>query len=110
VSVSPDHLQELASICEGAQLFQEGPQEYVHLKKLNIRVGGVSHVVDAILSPVPHTGYTTRLFLSQSFPSRGANWSAHQILGRQWHTWSWQGVPADLSPMQILLCHLDALK
>ena len=110
MSISPVHLQQLADICEGAEVLNEGTQEYVYLKQLKVRVGVDNYIVDALLSATAHTGYTTRLFLSQSFPGKSANWTIHSILGRPWHTWSWQGVPADLTPMQILLCHLDALK
>lgn len=107
MSVAAEQLQPL---CEAVQVLKEGPYEYVYLMKLKVRVAGINHVVDAILCPAAHSGYTTRLFLSQAFPARGANWSVHQILGRAWHTWSWQGVPAELPVAQMLLCHLDALK
>lgn len=110
MTISADQLQPLQSLCDGVHVLPEGPYEYIHFMKLKVRVAGANHIVDAILCPAAHSGYTTRLFLSQSFPGRGANWSVHQILGRQWHTWSWQGVPASLPLPQMLLCHLDALK
>lgn len=110
MSVTPEQLHPMSSICESAELFSESAQEYVFLRKLRIRVGTENYVVDALLSPTSHTGYTTRLFLSQAFPNKGANWSVHQILGRAWHTWSWQGVPTDIPLIQMLLSHLDALK
>jgi hypothetical protein len=102
--------QALAGLCESVQEFQEGGVTYVYLANLKIRVGGTAFVVDALLCPTTYAGYFTRLFLSQAFPQKGANWTVHQILGRTWHSWSWQGVPADLPLQQMLLCHLDALK
>jgi hypothetical protein len=66
--------------------------------------------VEALLCIQQHGGYTTRLFLSQIVPDKGANWSTHQIFGRTWHTWSWNNVPANIRPAQILRCHLDAFK
>ena len=110
MSNAPDQLASLQDLCEHAQVLQEGGHPYVYLSKLKIRIAEAYHIVDAILSPIPHTGYTTRLFLSQPFPSKASNWSAHQILGRAWHSWSWQGVPAELPWVQMVLCHLDALK
>jgi hypothetical protein len=110
VTLPDEQLQSLNSLCESAQVMQEGANQIVYLAKLRIRVGGVQYVVDAILWPALHAGYTTRLFLSQPFPTKAANWTVHQILGRAWHSWSWQGVPADLPLLQMLLCHLDALK
>jgi hypothetical protein len=110
VTIAAEQLQSLSGLCESLQVVQEGGNEYICLMKLKIRVGDSNHVVDAILCPGLHTGYLTRLFLSQPFPNKGANWSIHQILGRPWHSWSWQGVPADLPLLRMLLCHLDALK
>ena len=105
-----EQLEHLKGLCESVRVVQEGGTSYVHLEKLRFRVGGANQVSDAILCPTAHSGYLTRLFLSAPFPSKGANWSVHQVLGRPWHTWSWQGVPADLPLLQMLLCHLDALK
>jgi hypothetical protein len=110
VTISEDRLSPLRSLCESAQVLQEGGHEYIYLKNLRIRVAGETHVVEAVLCPSANNGYLTRLFLSVAFPKKGANWSVHQILGRVWHTWSWNGVPADLPLLQMLLCHLDALE
>lgn len=109
-NMDTQQLQEFAGVCESAQLMRDGTHDYIYLKRLRVRVGGDNHVVDALLSPTTHSGYTTRLFLSQPFPGKAANWTMHQILGRSWHTWSWQGVPSELPAIRILLCHLDALK
>ena len=110
MSITTEQLQALKELCATAQLHREGAQEIVHLAQLKVRVGAGAHIVDAILWPAQHAGYTSRLFLSRPFPEKAANWTVHQILGRPWHSWSWQGVPADLPPLQMLLCHLDALK
>lgn len=110
MTIAADQLEALQAFCAGVQVLREGSHEFVHLIKLQICVGGTNHVVDAILCPASHSGYTTRLFLSQAFPGKGANWSVHQILGQAWHTWSWQGVPASMTLLQILMCHLDALE
>ena len=110
MTIAAEQLEALNGLCEAAQVLREGAQEVVYLAKLKVRVGGAHYVVDAILWPAQHAGYTTRLFLSQPFPAKAANWTVHQILGRSWHSWSWQGVPASLPLLQMLLCHLDALK
>jgi hypothetical protein len=110
VTLPVDRLSPLQCLCETARALQEGGLDYIHLKNLKIRVAGQNYEVDALLCPMANTGYTTRLFLSQSFPQKGANWSVHQILGRAWHTWSWNNVPADLPLLQMLVCHLDALE
>ena len=75
-----------------------------------VQVAGTERMLDCLLCPVQHGGYTTRLFLSERLTQRGQNWSVHNILGREWHTWSWNDVPPTLPLMQILLAHLGALR
>lgn len=88
----------------------EGGMRYVHLPELKVIAAGTERVLDGLLCPGPHNGYSTRLFLSAPIPERGANWSQWQIFGRTWHTWSWQSVPAELPWIQIVLEHLRALR
>ncbi len=88
----------------------EGGIGYIFLPQIKILVAGTYRVLDALLCPGLHNGYTTRLFLSAPVPERGANWTQWQLLGRTWHTWSWQNVPANLPLMQIVLEHLRALR
>jgi len=38
------------------------------------------------------------------------NWTCHQIFGRSWYTWSWNNVPANLRPAEILAGHLRAFQ
>lgn len=105
-AIEPD----LLTLCDAAEIQSEAGIQFIYLRQLRFRVNGVVRVVDALLCPTSHSGYTTRLFLSQPVQEKAANWSVHQVLGRPWHTWSWQGVPANLPLPQMLLCHLDALK
>jgi hypothetical protein len=88
----------------------EGGTRYIYLPELKVTVGAADRVLDALLCPGPHNGYTSRLFLSTPISERGANWSQWQIFGRTWHTWSWQNVPAELPWIQIVLEHLRALR
>jgi hypothetical protein len=108
--ITPEQLASLSPVCAQAQVMAEAGTDFVVLSKLRVRVNGQVHELDAVLCPAAHSGYATRLFLSQAFPQKGNNWTVHQLLGRKWHTWSWQGVPADLPLVQILMCHLDALR
>jgi hypothetical protein len=108
--ITPEQLASLSTVCAQAQVMPEAGIDLVVMDKLRVRVNEQVHELDAVLCPAAHSGYTTRLFLSQAFPQQGNNWTAHQLLGRQWHTWSWQGVPADLPLLQMLMCHLDALR
>jgi hypothetical protein len=103
-------LAELAALAPGAGLMPDGDLTYVYLPGLKIMCGEVELVLDALLCPVQHGGYSTRLFLAEQVQGRGQNWSVHNILSRTWHTWSWNHVPATLTPMQILSAHLKALR
>lgn len=94
----------------------EGGDHFVYLPGLQLEVGGQTRVVDALLGLTPMSNYTTRLFLSQAVTERQtiggkpANWTSHKLFGRDWHTWSWQGVPRSQAAIRVLREHMGALK
>jgi hypothetical protein len=67
-------------------------------------------VLDALMALHQHSGYPTRLFLAQRVQGRGQNWTVHHVLGRTWHTWSWNYVKADRRPAEVLAEHLRGLR
>lgn len=87
----------------------EGGYTYVFLPQLKIVHGNGILIRDALLCPQERDGYKNRLFLSEPVPGRGNNWSSHQILDKNWFTWSWNHVPADRLAV-ILAQHLTALR
>lgn len=105
-----DELARLRRINRAAELWDEGGQPLVFLPELKLQHGSRSEVVDALLVPRAHSGYTTRLFLSRPFANRGQNWTVHQIMGRVWHAMSFNNVPASLPWNAILASHLGPLK
>lgn len=100
----------LRRINRGAELWDEGGQPLVYLPAMKVQHNGGTATVDGLLCPRSHGSYTTRLFLSQPFPNRGQNWTVHQIMGRAWHTMSYNYVPASLRWAEILAIHLGQLK
>lgn len=100
----------LTSMCPEAAVMTDAGIDYVYLPKLKVKSANTFHTIDALLCPAKHGGYMTRLFLSEKISGRGNNWSVHSILGRTWHTWSWNNVPDTLSPAQILSAHMRALR
>ena len=106
----PEHLEELRTVCPDAQPMTDGPLRLIYLPKLVVLVDGASHEVDALLCLTQHQGYATRLYLSKSFPNKRQNWTITQLVGRAWHCWSWQGVPASHRPAEVLAQHLMALR
>jgi hypothetical protein len=100
----------LRRINRGAELWDEGGQPLVFLPAMKVRHAGGEVSVDGLLCPRQHCGYTTRLFLSQAFGTRGQNWTVHHIMGRAWHAMSFNNVPATLPWIEILAIHLGQLK
>ncbi|HTK31246.1 MAG TPA: hypothetical protein VL332_04735 [Candidatus Saccharimonadaceae bacterium] len=106
---APDELQELRAVCPGAVEMSEAGVRYISLPRLN--VPGVGEL-DGLLRPqqAASDGYVTRLYLSAPVPGKGQNWGTQHILGRTWHTWSWNNVPSSYRLSQILANHLRALR
>jgi hypothetical protein len=108
---SPDELEELQAVCSSAKALTDGPLSLVHLAKLMLETGGqLIEMPEALLCLSGHQGYMTRLYLSQPAPKSGLNWQVETVLGRSWHTWSWQGIAQNQRPAQILAQHLKALR
>ena len=103
-------LEALATVCPGARPLGEAGINYVFIPGLRVATGTTERTMDALLCPMQHGGYSTRLFLAEAVPERQRNWTTHQICNRAWHTWSWQNVPTTLTLLQILLAHLEALR
>ena len=115
MSVDEDRLGSVLPISPGASMKTEGGRDYVYLPQLRFRVGEETKEMDALLCLTAEGSSLTRLFLAQPIPERptvhGASWiQPRMILGRVWHTWSWQDVPASLPLIQVLQAHLKALQ
>ena len=110
MSTPEDQLRALREVNPEARAFQEGDTSYVFLPKQPIQVGQQWRVVDSLLCPSKHGGYDTRLFLEEPIIERAANWTVHSILGRSWHTFSWNGISPAQPWVQILLAHLAVLR
>ena len=93
MSGADNDLVELRALCPAAALVEEGGSHFIDLPRLKIWSGGEIIVRDALLSLQAHSGYTSRLYVSAPVAGKGANWTVHTVLGRAWHTPSWQGVP-----------------
>ncbi len=108
--IKADDLAELERCYGTVRPIVEAGFNFVHIEKLKFVTDGNEVEAEALLCPQLRDGYSTRLFLSRPFPNKGQNWSQHTILDRNWHSWSWQNVPAEQRLVQILLSHLKALK
>jgi len=109
--ISPQELEELQAVCPSARTLTDGPLNLVHLSKLQLETNGqLIEMPEALLCLSGHQGYLTRLYLSQQVPKNSLNWQIETVLGRSWHTWSWQGIPQAHRPAQILAQHVGALR
>ena len=96
-----EDLAEMRCVCSGAQQMTEGGVEFVSLPALRIAVGTGEEIRDALLSLTAHTGYTSRLYLSAPIPSKGQNWTSHTVLGRTWHTPSFNNIQPGRATMML---------
>lgn len=94
-----------------AELVEEGDRKYALLPTFKVSVDGKEKVISALLQPARYnTGYTTRLYFSEKFTTKGANWNVFSILGRTWHACSWDQVPDDVPWLEMISCHLQAIR
>jgi hypothetical protein len=100
----------LLAIYPDAEVMTESGITYIFLPALKILSNGNILQMAVLLCPQAHSGYESRLFLQQLVTGKGSNWTVHNILGRAWHTWSWNHISANLSLTEILANHLRALK
>ncbi len=109
-----DQLLELRTLAPNAGEAQERGVVYLFLPALALPHGCMPAAVDALLCPVQHGGYQTRLYLSDQVSASGLTtlrWSRAHILDREWHVLSWQ-VPggAQLRLVQMVAAHLRAFQ
>jgi hypothetical protein len=110
VSRSSDQFEEIEAICAGTKTLTDGPLHLIHFPALSIPTQGRVERMEALLCLTGHEGYSTRLFLERLLTIPSRNWKRVSLVGREWHTWSWNNVPGDLRIAQILAEHLRALR
>lgn len=111
IAIREAELAEIRALSPKASCMQEANIAYVYMPDLVLPVGCDPAKTDALLRPEPGPdGYTTRLFLSHPFPAKGQNWTAHRILDKTWHTFSYNNVTPDLRLIEILINHLRVLR
>jgi hypothetical protein len=94
-----------------AELLEEGGRKFALLPTLTVSADEKAKPVMALLQPWANgDGYTTRLYFSEHFTTKGSNWNVFNILGRSWHACSWNNVPEDLPWIEILASHLRPLQ
>lgn len=106
--VTDAEICELQVVCPGARILaRDSTAAFIDLPDLRLPAGSV---VAGLLRLGGADGYSSRLFLSEAVPNKGANWSVHQLFGRTWHTWSWNNVDPGERVSLVLTDHLAALR
>jgi hypothetical protein len=108
--ISQTHLEELKLVCGDVSVVTECGVDLVFLTRLVLPEGCTPRETSALLCTGQHGGYSTRLFLTTIICGKGANWTQHVIIGKIWYTFSWNQVPANLRPAEILAEHLRGLR
>ena len=106
-------LRELDQLCAGAKEYTEFEKNYILLPQLRLPDGCTPTVADALLCLSSRDGYPTRLFFAQQVASKnGLNWNTQNvpILQRSWFAYSWNYVPSEGRPVEVLAQHLRALR
>jgi len=109
VSDPQNKLSSLRGLHADCVLLKEGGNPVVLLQKCSFRAGDNDVVMDLLLHPAPHSGYTTRLFFERPIENRGANWNRHRVAEREWWAPSWQNVQPSLPWTSMLCAHLRAV-
>lgn len=104
-----DQVARLRALCPGAELWEDGGKPLVFLPQLRVICGEKTHAVDCLLCPSARDSYDTRLFFAVQLPVN-RNWGAHVIKATTWYAFSWNGIPSDQQWLDILVCHLEAVK
>jgi hypothetical protein len=108
--IEAESLNKFLSVYPAAKAHSDGGFDFIYIPLLKMPEGCSPTEVEALLCPQKRDGYATRLFISQPIAGKGNNWTTHHILGRVWHSWSWQGVSPTQELTQILLGHLNAFR
>lgn len=107
---SPQGFDALQTLHESCCLLREGGRPVVLLPAFGFRAAGREERMDILLHPSHHSGYATRLFFERNIQGRGANWTQHRVVDRQWWSPSWRDVPETMDWAAMLCAHLRAVE
>jgi hypothetical protein len=106
-----DQIEELRGMCAALSVGEEAGLTYILMEKLRLAEGSAPETVDALLSPQPRDGYSSRLFFAErvtfaNFPSPNWNADGVRILEKNWHAISWKINQENLRLAQMVADHL----
>ena len=104
-------LDGLREISPQAALHQDGGVPCVLLPQTHLTCPTGIVVMDTVLCPRGLSGYVTRLLLERKIPEKtNLNWQQVMVLGRAWHTWSWNQIFPEQPWIKIFAEHARILR
>lgn len=104
-------LEGLRQISAKATLTQDGGVVCVLLPETRLATPAGVLVMDTVLCPRGLAGYVTRLLLERKVEGKPQlNWQGLMLLGRPWHTWSWNQISPDQPWIRIFAEHARLLR
>ena len=111
MSDSESEVESLRELSSQASLHHDGGVPCVRMPQTHLVCPSGVLVMEAVLCPLGLSGYSTRLLLERRIPEKGnLNWQEVMLLGRAWHTWSWNQVSPDQPWIRIFAEHARALR
>jgi hypothetical protein len=111
VSNPETELESLREISAQASLHHDGGVPCVLLPDTHLSCPSGIQVMDTVLCPRGLSGYVTRLLLARRISEkRTLNWQQVMLLGRVWHTWSWNQISPGQPWIRIFAEHARILR
>jgi len=109
---SNEELETLKLVSPEVMSAEEAGAELFMLPQFQLPPGCKPDQVDLLLCPTSRDGYPSRLYFAQQVTSpTPRNWNGQWfVLERHWHAFSWKVTAENLTLVQILQEHLEALK
>jgi len=109
MSTAAERFAAFQTIYPNAELVGPQEQPYAYIPELVVKSDGQSKTIGVLVQPWADGGYTSRVYFSEKFSSKGANWNTSTILANMWWVCSWNNVPASVPWSEILINHLTPL-
>ncbi|ABI69540.1 hypothetical protein [Syntrophomonas wolfei] len=83
---------------------------FIYIPGLNMPPGCAPEKTDALLCPMPHSGYTSRLFFKDRIQTvKQVNWNGEVfVLGHKWYAFSYQNIE-NMPMLDMVINHLRGL-
>lgn len=106
-----EELESLRAISPQALLGNDGGVTYVLLPGTRLTTPTGLVVMDTVLCPRGLGGYVTRLLLERKLEEKSQlNWQGVMLIGRPWHTWSWNQIQPNQTWLRIFAEHARLLR